>query len=80
MLRISDLITIDKDIVSGTPVFKGTRVPIQSLFDHLEKGIPIDEFLLDFPTVQKEQAIALIEIAGKLLTSKNIEQLYEAAA
>jgi uncharacterized protein (DUF433 family) len=80
MLRISDLITIDKDIVSGTPVFKGTRVPIQSLFDHLEKGIPIDEFLLDFPTVRKEQAIALIEIAGKLLTSKNIEQLYEAAA
>jgi len=74
------LITIDKDIVSGTPVFKGTRVPIQSLFDHLEKGIPIDEFLLDFPTVRKEQAIALIEIAGKLLTSKNIEQLYEAAA
>ncbi len=74
------MITIDKDIVSGTPVFKGTRVPIQSLFDHLEKGIPIDEFLLDFPTVRKEQAIALIEIAGKLLTSKNIEQLYEAAA
>jgi uncharacterized protein (DUF433 family) len=60
MLRISDLITIDKDIVSGTPVFKGTRVPIQSLFDHLEKGIPIDEFLLDFPTVRKEQAIAIL--------------------
>lgn len=39
---------------------KGTRVPIQSLFDHLEKGIPIDEFLLDFPTVWKEQAIALL--------------------
>ncbi len=74
------MITIDKEIVSGTPVFKGTRVPIQSLFDHLEKGIPIDDFLLDFPTVRKEQAIALIEIAGKLLTSKNIEQLYEAAA
>lgn len=54
MLRISDLITIDEEIVSGTPVFKGTRVPIQSLFDHLEKGIPIDDFLLDFPTVRKE--------------------------
>jgi uncharacterized protein (DUF433 family) len=65
MLRISDLITIDKDIVSGTPVFKGTRVPIQSLFDHLEKGIPIDEFLLDFPTVQKEQAIAILIFRNK---------------
>jgi uncharacterized protein (DUF433 family) len=67
MLRISDLITIDKDIVSGTPVFKGTRVPIQSLFDHLEKGIPIDEFLLDFPTVQKEQAIAILIFRNKNL-------------
>jgi uncharacterized protein (DUF433 family) len=67
MLRISDLITIDKDIVSGTPVFKGTRVPIQSLFDHLEKGIPIYEFLLDFPTVQKEQAIAILIFRNKNL-------------
>jgi uncharacterized protein (DUF433 family) len=67
MLRISDLITIDKDIVSGTPVFKGTRVPIQSLFDHLEKGIPIGEFLLDFPTVQKEQAIAILIFRNKNL-------------
>ena len=59
------MITIDKDIVSGTPVFKGKRVPIQSLFDHLEKGIPIDEFLLDFPTVQKEQAIALLKFRNQ---------------
>lgn len=49
-------------------------------FDHLEKGIPLDEFLDDFPTVKKEQAIAVIEIASKILTSKNIEQIYETAA
>ena len=59
------MITIDKEIVSGTPVFKGTRVPIQSLFDHLEKGIPIDDFLLDFPTVRKEQAIALLKFRNQ---------------
>lgn len=80
MYKIKDYITIDKEILSGNPVFKGTRVPIQSLFDHLEKGITLDEFLSDFPTVTKEQAVAVIEIASKILTSKNIEQLYETAA
>ncbi len=58
----------------------GTRVPIQTLFDHIEKGIALDEFLDDFPTVKKEQAIAVIEIASKILTSKNIQQIYETAA
>lgn len=80
MYRVRDYITIDKEVLSGNPVFKGTRVPIQTLFDHLEKGITLDEFLSDFPTVKKEQAIAVIEIAGKILTSKNIEHLYETAA
>ncbi len=80
MYRVKDYINIDKEILSGNPVFKGTRVPIQSLFDHMEKGISLDEFLDDFPTVKKEQAIAIIEIASKILTSKNIEQIYETAA
>ena len=61
-------------------MFKGTRVPIQTLFDHLEKGITLDEFLSDFPTVSKEQVIAVIEIAGKPLTAKNVERIYETAA
>jgi uncharacterized protein (DUF433 family) len=76
MYNIRDYINIDQEILSGNPVFKGTRVPIQSLFDHLEKGISLDEYLSDFPTVKKEQA----EIAGKILTSKNIEKIYETAA
>jgi uncharacterized protein (DUF433 family) len=80
MYNIRDYINIDQEILSGNPVFKGTRVPIQSLFDHLEKGISLDEYLSDFPTVKKEQAIAVIEIAGKILTSKNIEKIYETAA
>ena len=80
MYRVRDYINIDKEILSGNPVFKGTRVPIQTLFDHLEKGVSLSEFLEDFPTVKKEQAIAVIEIAGKILTSKNIEHIYETAA
>jgi uncharacterized protein (DUF433 family) len=80
MYRVRDYISIDKEVLSGTPVFKGTRVSIQTLFDHLEKGISLDEFLSDFPTVAREKAIAVIEIASKLLTSKNIEEIYETAA
>jgi uncharacterized protein (DUF433 family) len=63
MYRVKDYINIDKEILSGNPVFKGTRVPVQTLFDHLQKGITLDDFLYDFPTVKKEQAIAVIEIA-----------------
>lgn len=80
MSRIKDYINSDKEILSGNPVFKGTRVPVQTLFDHLEIGISLDEFLSDFPTVKKEQAVAVIEIAAKIVTSKNIEQIYETAA
>lgn len=56
--------------MGGTPVFKGTRVPIQSLFDHLESNIPLEEFLDDFPTVSKEQSVALLEIASTLIHEK----------
>jgi uncharacterized protein (DUF433 family) len=80
MYRLKDYINIDSEILSGNPVFKGTRVPIQTLFDHLGKGIPVGEFLEHFPKVKKEQALAVDEIAGKIMTSKNIEQLYETAA
>ena len=52
----------DPEILGGTPVFLGTRVPIESLFDHLEGGVSLDEFLEDFPTVEREQAVELIRI------------------
>ena len=79
-MDIRALITVDPDILGGTPVFTGTRVPVESLFDHLEAGVSLDEFLDDFPSVSKEQAITLLNTASKLLTSKNIEQLYAAVA
>ena len=79
-MEINEIINIDKDILSGQPVFKGSRVPVESLFDHLEAGVSLDEFLDDFPTVSKEQAIALLDVANKLLTSKNVAQLYATVA
>lgn len=80
MLNIKDYISIDKEVLGGQAVFKGTRVPVESLFWHLEKGITIDEFISDFDAVSKNQAIAVLEIAGKVLSSKNIEKLYATAA
>ena len=79
-MNINEIINVDEDILAGQPVFKGTRVPVESLFDHLEAGVSLDEFLDDFPTVSKEQAIALLDVANKLLTSKNVAQLYATVA
>ena len=79
-MDIKAIINIDPEILSGQPVFTGTRVPVETLFDHLEAGVSLDEFLEDFPGVSKEQAISLLDMASKLLTSKNVESLYEAIA
>ena len=73
----SKVINIDPEILGGTPVFNGTRVPIESLFDHLEGGVSLDEFLDDFPTVTREQAIEVLGIAGEVLTSNKFELIYE---
>jgi uncharacterized protein (DUF433 family) len=54
------LITTDPEVMSGTPVFAGTRVPARTLFDYLEEGHNLDEFLDDFPTVTREQARAVL--------------------
>ncbi len=53
----------DPEIMSGTPVFVGTRVPVYNLFDYLEAGDPLDKFLKSFPSVTREQAIAALELA-----------------
>ena len=76
----SSVINIDPEILGGTPVFRGTRVPIESLFDHLEGGVSLDEFLDDFPTVKKEQAIEVLAIAEEVLTSTKFGSIYEAIA
>ena len=57
-----NLITRSKDILGGTPVFTGTRVPVRALFDYLEAGRSLDEFLDDFPSVGKTQAIGILKL------------------
>lgn len=79
-MDIKSLITIDDEILNGQPVFTGTRVPVESMFDHLETCVSLDDFLEDFPTVSKAQAIAVLEMASKLFHLKNIEQLYATVA
>lgn len=61
----SKLITVSSDILGGTPVFAGTRVPVQTFIEYLEGGQSIDAFLDGFPTVKREQVIALLEEAKK---------------
>ncbi len=60
-------ITIDPEIVSGVPVFRGTRVPIDALLNNLEAGITLDEFLDNFPSVTKEQALKILEFSKRTL-------------
>ncbi len=66
-MKTSAVVLIDLEIMSGTPCFSGTRVPAQALLDYLEAGDSLDEFLEDFPTVTRKQAVAFIEKAGKHL-------------
>lgn len=56
----SDVVHIDPEIMGGTPVFKGTRVPIETFFDYIEGGEPLSEFLQDFPTVTESQVLQLL--------------------
>ena len=60
----------DPEVLGGTPVFVGTRVPFQTLLDYLEAGDPLDEFLEDFPTVSRDQAIAGLEAAKESLLAQ----------
>ena len=59
--RVSSVVSQNREILGGEPVFTGTRVPVKSLFDHLEAGDSIEQFLQGFPSVKREQVIALLE-------------------
>ena len=72
-----DVIQTNANILGGTPVFKGTRVPVEVFFDHIEAGVTIEEFVQDFSTVTKEQCVQVLELAEQILTSTNLKQLYE---
>ena len=60
---ISQIVTVSPDVMSGTPVFAGTRVPVQTLIEYLEGGDSIEDFRAGFPTVTREQIVAFLEVA-----------------
>lgn len=65
-------VSVDPEVMSGTPVFAGTRVPIKNLFDYIEGGEGLDEFLDDFPSITKDAAIAVLEMAKFSLTTEKV--------
>lgn len=70
--KLNVMVTVihsDPEVLGGTPVFVGTRVPLQALIDYLEHGHPLADFLDDFPTVSREQAVAALEQAKELLVA-----------
>lgn len=74
---LHDLITIDPEIVSGTPVFTGTSVPIQSVFDYIAAGDALEVYLEDFPGVKKDQALRLLDLAGKEFNNQLVHKLHK---
>ena len=66
----SPLITRSPDRLSGAAVFAGTRVPVRTLIEYLEAGDPLDEFLEDFPSVTREHAVAVLELANEVLDAQ----------
>lgn len=71
MLPSNEFIVKDPEILGGTAVFRGTRVPIQTMFDYLEGGETLEEFLAGFPTVSRELALAALEEAKQLLLARS---------
>ena len=66
MAKQPNIIHSDPDILGGTPVFVGTRVPVKTLYDYIEAGDSLGEFLDDFPSVTREQAVAALELAREM--------------
>jgi len=70
MPTFESVVTVDPEVMSGTPVFAGTRVPVKNLLDYLAAGDPLERFLDHFPSVRREQAVAALEIAADLLRTR----------
>jgi len=70
-MNVKDVVEIDPEKMSGVPVFTGTRVPINHLFEYLEGGDTLDEFLDQFPSVTREQALGVLELSKESLFSRN---------
>lgn len=76
-MTAKELINIDPELMGGTPVFRGTRVPINHLLDHLENNATVDEFLAGFPSVSKDQAIGFIQLMGLSIATGKLFELNE---
>ena len=70
MPSLTSVVHSDPDILGGTPVFVGTRVPFQNLIDYLEAGDRLDDFLQNFPSVSREQAVAALELAREAVETR----------
>lgn len=79
-MTAKELINIDPEIMGGTPVFRGTRVPVQHLLDHLENNVTIDEFISGFPSVSRYQAVAFIHLVSQSVTGGKLLDLDESFA
>ncbi|MBD0280376.1 MAG: DUF433 domain-containing protein [Flavisolibacter sp.] len=74
-MQLEGIVVSDPEVLGGTPVFAGTRVPVKNLFDYLEAGDSIEDFLQDFDYIPRQHAIAVLEFSEKLFTES---RLYEA--
>lgn len=74
-MKASDFLSSDPEIVSGAVVFKGTRVPVDALFENIVGGSSLGEFLDEFPTVEREQAKAAIMLAGELMIRRCVRDV-----
>lgn len=72
-MRRDQIFTRDQDILGGTPVFTGTRVPVDTLIAHLKAGDSLEKFLEDFPSVSRDQAIAFLELAQQLVIQEAMD-------
>ena len=80
MIHICDVVQVNPEILLGQTVFKGTRVPVETIFDYLESGESLELFLSEFPSVSREQALSVLEIASKMVSNSNFIQVHGIAA
>ncbi len=73
-MKASYVINVDKDILGGIPVFRGTRVPIKNLFDYLEAGDSLNDFLSDFDYIPREYCLTVSKVSGQLLTEAQLHE------
>ena len=72
-MTVKEIVNVDPELMGGTPVFRGTRVPVRHLLDHVENNATIDEFISGFPSVTKEQVVALLELMHESILSELLE-------